>query len=148
MALRIARGHGVIHRNHLRRFHQFNSLIAVAAPATTSQLRLNHPGLAYQNDSHSKIARRSERAVNLDVWRMVASHCVENDFARQAGFSLRLSSHELRLGLFDLHYCATFVMAALGTDAVGHAGFATVWTERGLRHTQGVVRAPFISTSF
>jgi hypothetical protein len=80
------------------------------------------------------------------VRRMVTSHRVENDFARQRGFILRLSSQEL-LSLFDLHHFATFVMAALGAYAVGHAGFAAVGTKRGLGYTQSVVRAPFISTS-
>ena len=58
-----------------------------------SQLRLDFVWLAHQDNAHTEIARRSERAVDLSVRCMVAAHCVENDLARQLGFILRLSSH-------------------------------------------------------
>jgi hypothetical protein len=79
---------------------------------------------------------------------MVAPHCVENDLARQLGLMLRLTSHRLGLALFDLHHFATFVMAAFGANTVGHAGLTTIWAQGGLRHSQSIVRATFVSTSF
>jgi len=106
-------------------------------------------GLAHEDHLYAEIACGRERAINLHVRRMVTSHRVENDFARQPGFILRLSrtgDHVLRF--FYLHYLAAVVIATLGTNAMGHAGFAAVWTKGGLRHTQRIVRAPFISTSF
>jgi hypothetical protein len=79
---------------------------------------------------------------------MVTSHCVENDFARRRGFILRLSSHVGSvLGFFYLHHLAAVVMAAFGTDTMGHAGLTAVWAKGGLRHTQRIVRAPFVATS-
>jgi hypothetical protein len=81
---------------------------------------------------------------------MVTSHRVENDFARQTGFILRLSSHgrSQDLRFFYLYNLAAFVIATLGTNAMGQAGFAAVWAKGGLRHTQRIVRAPFVATSF
>jgi hypothetical protein len=82
------------------------------------------------------------------VGRVVTPHCVENDLARQLDLMLRLTSHRLGLALFDLHHFATFVMAALGANTVGHAGLTTIRAQGGLRHSQGIVRATFVSTSF
>jgi hypothetical protein len=61
---------------------------------------------------------------------------------------LRLTSHRLGLALFYLYHFATFVMAAFGANAVWHAGLAAIRAKRGLRGTQGIVRAAFVSTSF
>ena len=61
---------------------------------------------------------------------------------------LRLTSHRFSLGLFYLHHFATFVMAAFGANAVGHAGLTAIRTQRGLGNAQGIVRAAFVSTSF
>jgi len=69
------------------------TLITVAAPATAPQLRLDDLRPAHQDDADAQIARDRERAVNLRVRRVVATHRVENDFSRQPGFILRLSSH-------------------------------------------------------
>jgi hypothetical protein len=105
-------------------------------------------GLAYKNNSDSEVARRSKRAVNLYVRRLITSHCVENDLSRQWDLLLRLTSHGFSLGLFDLHHFATFVMAAFGANAVGHAGFTAIRTQGSLRDSQRIVRAAFVSTSF
>jgi hypothetical protein len=104
--------------------------------------------LTHKNYSDSEIARRSKRAVNLYVRRLITSHCVENDLSRQWDLCLRLTSHGFGLGLFDLHHFATFVMAAFGANTVGHAGFTAIRTQRSLRDTQRIMRATFVSTSF
>jgi hypothetical protein len=82
------------------------------------------------------------------VRRMVTSHCVENDFTRQTGLILRLSSHGIVLGFFYLHHLAAVIVAALGTDTMGHAGFAAVRTKSSLGNTQRIVRASLVPTSF
>ncbi|HKG98570.1 MAG TPA: hypothetical protein VKA97_12175 [Pyrinomonadaceae bacterium] len=79
---------------------------------------------------------------------MITPHCVEDDLARQLGLMLRLTSHRLALALFDLHHFATVVMAAFGANTVGHAGLTTIRAQGGLRHSQSIVRAAFVSTSF
>src|SRR6201999_4191397 len=118
---------GVVHCDHFSRIDKLDTAVAVAAPAAAFEFRLNLVGLAHQNYLNAKIAGRSQRAINLYVRRMVTSHCVENDFARQRGLILRLSSHwRSILGFFYLHHLAAVVIAAFGTDAMGHAGFAAV----------------------
>jgi hypothetical protein len=104
--------------------------------------------LAHQNNADAEVARRRKRAINLHVGRVVTSHCVENDLARQLRLMLRLTSHRLTLALFDLHYFATFVVTAFGANAVWHAGLTTVRTQGSLGDAQGIVRAPFVATSF
>src|SRR5829696_8417615 len=97
-------------------------MVAITSPTTSPKLRLNPVSLAHKNNSHSEVACSSKGAINLHVRRMVTSHRVENDLARQlGGLMLRLTSHRFGLCLFDLHHFATFVMAAFRTNAVGHA---------------------------
>ena len=74
---------------------------------------------------------------------MVASHRVENDLARQAGFILRLTSHRSVLALFYLNNFAAFVVTAFGADAVWHAGLTAIGTQIGLGNAQSIVRAAF-----
>ena len=74
--------------------------------------------LAHENDSDAEVACRSKRAINLYVGRVVTSHSVENDLARQLGLMLRLTSHNVDLALFYLHHFATFIEAAFGANAV------------------------------
>ena len=105
-------------------------------------------GLAHKNNSDSEVARRSERAVNLNVRRLITSHCVEHDLSRQWDLLLRLTSHGFNLGLFDLHHFATFVVAAFGANTVGHAGLTAIRTQGGLRDSQRIMRAALVSTSF
>jgi len=105
-------------------------------------------GLAHENNSDSEVARRSKSAVDLNVRRIVTSHRVENDFARQRDLMRGLTSHRLKLGLFDLHHFSAFVMAAFGAYTVGHAGLTAIRTQCRLRYTQRIVRASFVSTSF
>ena len=69
--------------------------IAIASPTASPQFRLNLVGLAHKNNSDSEVARRSKRAVNLYVRRLITSHCVENDLPRQRDLLLRLTSHRL-----------------------------------------------------
>ena len=104
--------------------------------------------LAHENYSDSEVARRSQGAVNFDVRRVVTSHSVENDLARQLRLMLRLTSHKIGLALFYLHHFATFVMAAFGANAVWHAGLTTIRAQGSLGDTQGIVRATFVATSF
>jgi len=80
------------------------------------------------------------------VRRVVTSHRVENDLARQ--LMLRVTSHKIGLALFYLHYFATFVVAAFGANAVWHAGLTTIRAQGSLGDAQGIVRATFVSTSF
>jgi hypothetical protein len=47
-----------------------------------------------------------------------------------------------------LHHFATFIKAAFGANAVGHAGLTTIRAKRRLGDTQSIVRAPFAGTSF
>ena len=141
-------GDGIVHRDNFSRVYQLNASIAIASPTASSQFRLNLMGLAHKNNSHAEVARRSEGAINLHVRRMVTSHRVENDLARQWGLMLRLTSHRLILVLFYLHHFATFVMAAFGANTVGHAGLTAIRAQRGLGDAQGIVRATFVSTSF
>jgi hypothetical protein len=68
--------------NHFSRVHQLNSAIAVATPTTSSQFGFDPVGLAHEDNCYVEVARRSKSAVNFDVRRLVASHCVENDLAR------------------------------------------------------------------
>jgi hypothetical protein len=103
--------------------------------------------LAHQNYSDSQVARGRQGAINLDVRRVIASHRIENDLARQRGRMLRLTSHRFALALFDLHYLATFVMAAFRANSVWHAGLTTIRTQGCLGNTQSIVRATFVSTS-
>jgi hypothetical protein len=60
---------------------------------------------------------------------------------------LRLTSHRLSLGLFDLHHFATFVMAAFRANTVGHAGLTAIRAQCGLGDAQGIMRAALVSTS-
>jgi len=105
-------------------------------------------GLAHKNNSHAEVSRRSKGAVNFNVRRLITSHCVENDLPRQRDLLLRLTSHGIALGLFDLHHFATFVMAAFGANTVGHTGFTAIRTQGSLRYSQRIVRAALVSTSF
>jgi len=50
------------------------------------------------------------------------------------------------LGLFYLNYFTALVVAALWTYAVWQAGLTAVWTQVGLRYSQGVMRATFVAT--
>jgi hypothetical protein len=79
---------------------------------------------------------------------MVASHCVENDLARQFGLMLRLASHRSGLALFDLYHFATFIKAAFRANAVWHAGLTTIRAKGSLGDAQSIVRASFGGTSF
>jgi hypothetical protein len=83
-------------------------------------------GLPHENHADTEVARRSKRSINLHLRRMVASHCVENDLARQLGLMLRLTSHRLTLALFDWNHFATFVVAALRANAMWHAGLTAI----------------------
>jgi hypothetical protein len=60
---------------------------------------------------------------------------------------LRLTSHRLTLGLFDLHNFAAFVMAAFRANTVGHAGFTAIRAQCGLGDAQCIVRAALVATS-
>ncbi|HEY0724846.1 MAG TPA: hypothetical protein VGD41_12820, partial [Pyrinomonadaceae bacterium] len=86
-------GDGIIHRNNFSSFNQLDAAIAVTAPAAPTQLGLNLVGLADKNNADVEVARRSEGAIDLHVRRVVTSHGVENDLARQLGLMLRLTSH-------------------------------------------------------
>jgi hypothetical protein len=55
---------------------------------------------------------------------------------------------QICLALFYVHHFATFVKAAFGANAVGHAGLTTIRAKRSLGDTQGIVRAAFAGTSF
>ena len=52
-------------------------------------------GLAHKYDTNAKVTSRGERSIDLNVWRVVASHCVENDFARERDFTRRPISHNM-----------------------------------------------------
>ena len=67
----------------LSRVNQLDSLVAVAAPTASPQLGLDLIGLAHKNHADAEVARRSKRAINLYVGRVVTSHSVENDLTRQ-----------------------------------------------------------------
>jgi hypothetical protein len=139
---------GIIHRDNFSRVNQLDAAIAIPAPATFSQFGFNLVGLAHKNYSNSEVTCRSKRAIDLHVRRVVTSHGVENDLARQFGLMLRLTSHRYELALFYLHHFATFVKAAFGANAVWHAGLTTIRAKRSLGNTQSIVRASFGGTSF
>jgi hypothetical protein len=105
-------------------------------------------GLAHQNNSHAEVACRSKGTIDLNLWRVVTSHSVENDLARQLGLMLRLSSHNVGLALVYLHDFATFIKAAFGANAVWHAGLTAIRAQCGLGGAQRIVRASFVATSF
>jgi hypothetical protein len=105
-------------------------------------------GLAHEDNSHAEVARRSKGAINFHVGRVVTSHSVEHDLARQLGLMLRLTSHRLALALFYLYHFATFIKAAFGANAVWHAGLTAIRAQCGLGGAQGIVRASFVATSF
>src|SRR5262249_17357417 len=134
-------GDWIIHRDDFSRVNQLDPAVAVAAPTASSQLGLDLVGLAHENNAHAEVARRRKRAINLHVGRVVTSHSVENDLARQLGLMLRLTWHRLKLALVYLHHFATFVKAAFGANAVWHAGLTTIRAQRGLGGAQSVVRA-------
>ncbi|HSQ23885.1 MAG TPA: hypothetical protein VLN44_05735 [Pyrinomonadaceae bacterium] len=48
--------------------------------------------------------------------------------------------------LVHLNDFTTFVVAALGTDAMLHAWLLTVWTHCSLRHAQRIMRSAFAAT--
>ena len=105
-------------------------------------------GLAHENHTDAEVTRRSKCAIDFHVRRVVTSHGVEHDLARQRGLMLRVTSHKCDLALFYLYHFATFVMAAFGANAVWQAGLTTVRAQTGLGGAQGIVRATFVSTSF
>jgi hypothetical protein len=141
-------GDGIIHRNNFSRFDQLDTAIAIASPATSSQFGFNLVSLAHKNNSHAEVARRSKGAIDLHVRRVVTSHRVENDLARQLGLMLRLTSHRSDLALFYLHHFATFIKAAFRANAVWHAGLTTIRAKRSLGDAQRIMRASFVATSF
>jgi hypothetical protein len=50
--------------------------------------------------------------------------------------------------LFYLHHFATFIKAAFGANAVGHAGLTAIRAKCSLGDAQSIVRAAFAGTSF
>jgi hypothetical protein len=64
------------------RFDELDTLITITVPTATSQLGFEFLRLAHENDTNTEITRGCERAINFSVWRVVASHSVENDLAR------------------------------------------------------------------
>ena len=123
---------GIVHRNHFSSLNQLNAAIAIASPTTPTQFGFNLVGLAHKNNSNSEVARRSQSAVNLNVRRVVASHCVENDLARQTGLILRLTSHRLIVRfvrpapLHDL--CNDRTSGKLGVACGAHGNSDTGWS--------------------
>jgi hypothetical protein len=57
-------------------------VITVSAPTATSKFGLKPLGLAHEDNANTKISRGCERTIYFSVWRVVASHSVENDLAR------------------------------------------------------------------
>jgi hypothetical protein len=57
-------------------------MIPVSAPTAPPEFWFQFLGLAYQDYANTEIARSCEGAINFSMWRMVASHTVENDPAR------------------------------------------------------------------
>jgi hypothetical protein len=57
-------------------------MVPVSTPTAPSKLWFQFLGLAHQDHANTEIARGCECAINFSMWRMVASHSVENDLAR------------------------------------------------------------------
>jgi hypothetical protein len=52
-------------------------------------------GLPDKDNAYAKVTSGSQSSIDFGLRRVVASHSVENDLARQTGFILRLASHSL-----------------------------------------------------